>query len=583
MLKYQIKIDYERDKILNEFAMAKLRDNYLLPDERPQDMFARVACAYGFSEGHAQKVYDYISKQWFIPATPVLANGGADRGLPISCFLNEQADSLEAIAGNWNENIWLAAKGGGIGTYYGNIRSIGERVGKVGTTSGVIPFIKVQDSLSLCISQGSQRSGAAAVYLPINHPEIEEFLLMRRPTGGDHRRKAEYLHHGVVISDAFMEAVEQGKEWHLLSPKDGHVVKTVQARELWQQILTVRIETGEPYLLFIDNVNRGLPEVQKKLGLKVKTSNLCSEITLPTGKDHHGKERTGVCCLSSLNLEKYDEWRHDEEFIPAVMLFLDLVLQDFIDRSPDVLHNARYSAIRERSVGLGTMGFHAYLQSKLVPFESAMAKALNKRIFKDIKEKVDEANHMLGEQLGCCADGTDAGLTIRFSNTMAIAPNASTAIIANSTSPGIEPYAANAFTQKTDVGSFTVRNRYLEKLLETKGMNTADTWSRITTNGGSVHSLDFLTQEEKDVFKTAFEINQAWVVEHAADRTPYISQAQSLNVFLPADVDKKTLHKLHFDAWKKGVKSLYYCRSKAVNRAMVVTKYDEGDCLACQG
>src|SRR5215469_1452239 len=377
-------VDRSRDSELTRFGIATLEDRYLLPGEEPQDMFARVAMTYADDSDHAQRLYDYISKLWFMPATPVLSNGGAKRGLPISCFLNECSDSLEGIVNLWNENVWLAARGGGIGSYWGNLRSIGERVGRNGKTSGIVPFIRVQDSLTLAISQGSLRRGSAAVYLPVSHPEIEEFVEMRRPTGGDPNRKALNLHHGILVSDAFMRAVEADEAWPLLSPRDETVVRSISARALWIRVLTARIETGEPYLIFSDHVNRARPEHHKLAGLEVKTSNLCSEITLPTGRDQHGMDRTAVCCLCSLNLENWFEWQNHPTFIEDVMRFLDNVLQDFIDRAPPGMEKAKYSAMRERSVGLGVMGFHSFLQSQNVPWESVIAKVWNKRMFKHI-------------------------------------------------------------------------------------------------------------------------------------------------------------------------------------------------------
>ncbi|MBO6666781.1 ribonucleoside-diphosphate reductase subunit alpha [Parvibaculum sp.] len=563
----RVKVDHGRDALLTEFGKATLRDRYLMPGESYQDMFARVASYYSDDAAHAQRLYDYISKLWFMPATPVLSNGGTQRGLPISCFLNEANDSLEGIVGLWNENVWLAAKGGGIGSYWGNLRSIGETVGGNGKTSGIIPFIRVMDSLTLAISQGSLRRGSAAVYLPIDHPEIEEFMEMRRPTGGDPNRKALNLHHGVLVSDAFMRAVEADEEWDLRSPKDKSVQKTVSARSLWIRLLTSRIETGEPYIIYKDTVNNARPEHHKLAGLEVKTSNLCAEITLPTGKDHLGEERTAVCCLSSLNLETFLEWQDHPTIIEDVMRFLDNVLQDFIDRAPDDMRRAKYAAMRERSVGLGVMGFHSFLQANMIPFEGVMAKVWNKRMFTRIKEGVDAASKVLAEERGACPDAADYGFNERFSNKTAIAPTASISIITGGTSPGIEPIAANSFTHKTLSGSFNVRNRHLTKLLEQKGRNDDDTWSSIVTTGGSVQHLDFLSDEEKDVFKTAFELDQRWVIEHAGDRAPMIDQAQSVNLFLPADVHKRDLHGLHMMAWKHGVKSLYYCRSLSIQRA----------------
>jgi ribonucleoside-diphosphate reductase alpha chain len=568
----QVHVDRSRDALLTDFGRATLSDRYLMPGEGFQDLFARVASYYGDDPAHAQRLYEYMSRFWFMPATPILSNGGTQRGLPISCFLNEASDSLEGIVGLWNENVWLAAKGGGIGSYWGNLRSIGERVGAVGKTSGVIPFIRVMDSLTLAISQGSLRRGSAAVYIPVSHPEIEEFVEIRRPTGGDPNRKALNLHHGILVPDAFMRAVEADEPWALTSPKDGSVVRTVSARNLWIRILTARVETGEPYLVFSDHVNRARPEHHKLAGLEVRTSNLCSEITLPTGRDQHGQERTAVCCLASVNLESWFEWHDHPMFIEDVMRFLDNVLQDFIDRAPPGMDRARYSAMRERSVGLGVMGFHSFLQSQNVPFESVIAKVWNKRMLKHIRAQADAASQVLAEERGPCPDAVEWGIVERFSHKLAIAPTASISIIAGNASPGIEPIAANVFLQKTLSGSFAVRNRHLQKLLAEKGHDKEEVWSSITTNNGSVQHLDFLNEHEKAVFKTAFELDQRWVVEHAADRTPFICQSQSVNVFLPANVHKRDLHQIHMMAWKRGVKSLYYCRSMSIARADAVSE-----------
>ncbi|MDA7807588.1 ribonucleoside-diphosphate reductase subunit alpha [Candidatus Pelagibacter sp.] len=562
-----IKIDRSRDSKLTDFGRATLKDRYLGHNESYQDLFARVASSYADDNLHAQRIYNYISNLWFMPATPVLSNGGTKRGLPISCFLNEASDSLNGILDLWSENVWLAAKGGGIGSYWGNLRSIGEKIGKVGKTSGIIPFIKVMDSLTMAISQGSLRRGSAACYLPIEHPEIEEFIEMRRPTGGDPNRKALNLHHGVLVSDAFMRAVETDGQWALKSPADGTVQQTISARNLWIRLLTARIETGEPYIIYIDTVNRQIPQHHKLANLTVKTSNLCSEITLPTGIDKNGRDRTAVCCLSSLNLEKYDEWKDDNVMINDVMRFLDNVLTDFIERAPEQFDDAKYSAEKERSVGLGVMGFHSYLQQHSIPLESVMSKVWNKKIFKHIQEHVDQASKDLADERGACPDAADYGFNERFSNKTAIAPTASISIICGGASPGVEPVAANSYTHKTLSGSFNVRNRYLVELLEKHGKNNDDVWSGITTNQGSVSHLDFLTDLEKDVFKTAFELDQKWIIELSGDRTPFISQAQSINLFVPADIHKRELHKIHFDAWKKGLKSLYYCRSKSIQRA----------------
>ena len=595
-----IKIDRSRDSNLTEFGKATLSDRYLGANESYQDLFARVASYYADNNLHGQRIYNYISNLWFMPATPVLSNGGTKRGLPISCFLNEAGDSLDGILDLWSENVWLAARGGGIGSYWGNLRSIGEKIGRVGKTSGIIPFIKVMDSLTMAISQGSLRRGSAACYLPIDHPEIEEFIEMRRPTGGDPNRKALNLHHGVLVSDAFMRAVEMDEQWALKSPRDDAIQSTVSARNLWIRLLTARIETGEPYIIFIDTVNRQIPQHHKLAGLNVKTSNLCSEITLPTGVDRDGKDRTAVCCLSSLNIEKYDEWKDDKNFIGDVMRFLDNVLTDFIENAPKQFNDATYSAMKERSVGLGVMGLHSFFQQKNVPLESVMSKVLNKKIFEHIQKKVDESSKELAEERGACPDAEEYGISERFSNKTAIAPTASISIICGGTSPGIEPIAANSYTHKTLSGSFNVKNKYLEKVLEKYNKNNDEIWSSITTNQGSVMHLDFLSKEEKYIFKTAFELDQKWIVELGADRTPYISQAQSINIFLPADVHKKELHQIHFQAWKKGLKSLYYCRSKSIQRAENInngsstdvkmnvykkqelqeTEYDE--CLSCQ-
>ncbi len=596
--RFDVKTDAKRDELLTEFGKETLRDRYLLPGETYQDLFARVAAAYSDDAAHAQRVYDYISKLWFMPATPVLSNGGTGRGLPISCYLNSVDDSLDGIVGTWNENVWLASRGGGIGTYWGRVRGIGEPVGLNGKTSGIIPFVRVMDSLTLAISQGSLRRGSAACYLDISHPEIEEFLEIRKPSG-DFNRKALNLHHGVLVTDEFMQAVREGSEFELKSPKDGSVRGKVDARSLFQKLVETRLATGEPYIIFIDAVNKAMPKHHRDLGLKVTTSNLCSEITLPTGRDHLGADRTAVCCLSSLGLETWDEWNKDKQFIEDVMRFLDNVLSDYIARAPDEMARAKYSAERERSVGLGIMGFHSFLQARNIPFEGAMAKSWNLKIFKHIRAQVDQASMMLAKERGPCPDAADMGVMERFSCKMAIAPTASISIICGGTSACIEPIPANIYTHKTLSGSFSIKNPYLEKMLKEKVKDSPAVWNSILENGGSVQHLDFLTQEEKDVFKTSFEIDQRWLLELAADRTPFIDQAQSLNLFIPADVDKWDLMMLHFRAWELGIKSLYYLRSKSVQRAgfaggveadntpelkeiqlASTTDYDE--CLACQ-
>jgi ribonucleoside-diphosphate reductase alpha chain len=598
IVSYPLEVDHSRDALLTDFGKDTLNDRYLLPGETYQDLFVRVASAYADDQAHAQRIYDYISRLWFMPATPVLSNGGTGRGLPISCFLNSVPDSLNGIVDTWNENVWLASRGGGIGTYWGNVRGIGEPVGLNGKTSGIIPFVRVMDSLTLAISQGSLRRGSAACYLDISHPEIEEFLEIRKPSG-DFNRKALNLHHGVLITDAFMEAVRDGAEWILRSPKDQSERARVDARALFQKLVETRLATGEPYIVFADHVNKNMPKHHRDLGLKVSTSNLCSEITLPTGKDHLGNDRTAVCCLSSLNLETWDQWKDEKGFIEDVMRFLDNVLQDYIDRAEPGMEKAAYSAARERSVGLGVMGFHSFLQARGIAFEGAMAKSWNLRMFKHIKAQADEASMHLANERGPCPDAADMGVMERFSCKMAIAPTASISIICGGTSACIEPIPANIYTHKTLSGSFSVKNPYLEKILIEKSKNSEAVWHSILEMGGSVQHLDFLSQEEKDCYKTSFEIDQRWLLELAGDRAPFIDQAQSLNLFIPADVEKWDLLMLHFRAWELGIKSLYYLRSKSVQRAGFAggveadntiekpqfnlgesTDYDE--CLACQ-
>jgi ribonucleoside-diphosphate reductase alpha chain len=598
--RFAVTTDASRDDLLTEFGKETLRDRYLLPGESYQDLFARVAAAYADDQAHAQRLYDYISRLWFMPATPVLSNGGTGRGLPISCYLNSVDDSLEGIVNTWNENVWLASRGGGIGTYWGSVRGIGEPVGLNGKTSGIIPFVRVMDSLTLAISQGSLRRGSAACYLDISHPEIEEFLEIRKPSG-DFNRKALNLHHGVLLSDEFMEAVRAGEEFNLKSPKDGSIRGSVDARSLFQKLVETRLATGEPYIIFSDTVNKSMPKHHQELGLKVSTSNLCAEITLPTGRDHLGGDRTAVCCLSSLNLETWDEWSTDKAFVEDVMRMLDNVLQDFIDRAPDEMARAKYSAGRERSVGLGVMGFHSFLQSRGLGFESAMAKSWNMKIFRHIRAQADQASMVLATERGACPDAEERGVMERFSCKMAIAPTASISIICGGTSACIEPIPANIYTHKTLSGSFIVKNPHLEKILAAKSKDSTNVWNSILEKGGSVQHLDFLSTEEKDTFKTSFEIDQRWLLELAGDRASYIDQAQSLNLFIPADVEKWDLLMLHFRAWELGIKSLYYLRSKSIQRAgfaggveadntadapkielMAGEQTDYEECLACQ-
>jgi ribonucleoside-diphosphate reductase alpha chain len=598
--RFDVVTDTSRDALLTEFGKETLQDRYLLPGENYQDLFARVASAYADDQPHAQRLYDAMSQLWFMPATPVLSNGGTGRGLPISCYLNSVDDSLEGIVNTWNENVWLASRGGGIGTYWGSVRGIGEPVGLNGKTSGIIPFVRVMDSLTLAISQGSLRRGSAACYLDINHPEIEEFLEIRKPSG-DFNRKALNLHHGVLLTDEFMEAVRRGEEFNLRSPKDGSIRGTLDARSLFQKLVETRLATGEPYIIFSDTVNRAMPKHHRELGLKVSTSNLCAEITLPTGFDHLGNDRTAVCCLSSLNLETWDQWSGEKLFVEDVMRMLDNVLTDFIERAPDEMARAKYSAGRERSVGLGVMGYHSFLQSRGLGFESAMAKSWNMKFFKHIRAQADQASMMLATERGACPDAEERGVMERFSCKMAIAPTASISIICGGTSACIEPIPANIYTHKTLSGSFIVKNPYLEKLLLDKAKDSNNVWNSILEKGGSVQHLDFLTPEEKDTFKTSFEIDQRWLLELAGDRAPHIDQAQSLNLFIPADVEKWDLLMLHFRAWELGIKSLYYLRSKSIQRAgfaggveadntadapimelMAAEQTDYEECLACQ-
>jgi ribonucleoside-diphosphate reductase alpha chain len=586
-------LDHSRDILLTAFGKATLTDRYLMPGESFQDMFARVSCAYADDVAHAQRLYDAMSQLWFMPATPILSNGGTKRGLPISCFLNDVSDSLDGIVGVWNENVALASNGGGIGTYWGKVRSIGEKV-KTGQTSGIIPFIHVMDGLTLAISQGSLRRGSAAVYLDIFHPEIEEFLEIRKASG-DFNRKGLNLHHGINITDEFMQCVKDGKMFGLKSPKSGEVLREVNARQLWQRILETRLQTGEPYILNIDAVNRALPKHQRELGLKVNTSNLCSEITLPTGIDHTGTDRTAVCCLSSLNIETWDQWSEEEGVVEDVLRMLDNVLTSFIETAPDGMERAKYSALRERSVGLGVMGFHSFLQSKSIPMESAMAKSWNLRIFKKIRREADAASYILAEERGACPDAAERGMKARFSHKIAIAPTASISIICGGTSACVEPIPANVYTHKTLSGAFSVRNPYLQALLAAKGIDSPAIWQSIVEHEGSVAHLEDLDEDEKSVFRTGFEIDQRWLIELAADRTPFICQSQSLNLFLPADINKWDLHMLHWTAWERGIKSLYYCRSKSISRAgfagqlektaskvVAETRTDYEECLACQ-
>jgi ribonucleoside-diphosphate reductase alpha chain len=582
-------IDYDRDELLTDFGKTTLKDRYLLPEETsPQDGFMRAAKAFSDNDEMAERIYNYASKLWFMYSTPILSNGGTNRGMPISCFLNYVGDSREGLTGHYTENAWLASIGGGIGGYWGHVRSDGVSTSGGSASSGSIPFLHVVDSEILAFSQGKTRRGSYAAYMDMSHPEIIEFLEMRKPSGGDIHRKCLNLHHAINISDEFMQLIEKciaeptyDDSWNLIDPHTKKVIRTVSARELWQKLLETRVATGEPYVSFIDTINDALPETQKKLGLRVHHSNLCTEITLPTNEN-----RTAVCCLSSVNLEKYEEWKNDPLFVPDLVRFLDNALSHFIENAPESVFRAKFSAASERSIGLGAMGFHAYLQSKGIPFESALAKAMNLKIFKKIKQEAVEESQRLAIKRGEAPDMEGTGM--RNAHLLAIAPNASSSIICGTTSPSIEPYRANAYVQKTMSGSFLVKNKYLEKLLDKKGMNTDAVWQSIVAQRGSVLHLDELSDYEKDTFKTSIEINQQWVIEHAADRQQYVCQGQSVNVFVPADVNIKELHDIHMLAWKRKIKTLYYCRSEAIKRAELVSKkvertiIPEADCLACE-
>ena len=586
-----IKIDYSRDKLFDEFSIRTLEDRYMVADETsPQQAFARAAKVFSDDDDHAQRLYDYVSNHWFMFATPLLSNGGTERGLPISCFLNYVDDSREGITEHYTENAYLSSFGGGIGGTWSDIRAAGTKTSKGSESTGVIPFMKVVDAEMLAFSQGITRRGSYASYLHMSHPEIEEFLDIRKPTGGDTNRKCLNLHHGVVIPDKFMEIIHMATKtegfddsWELIDPHSGEVKKVVSARTLWVKLLQNRMETGEPYLMFEDAVQADLPDFQKRKGLRVNHSNLCSEITLATNE-----ERTAVCCLSSVNLEYYDEWKKVPAFIPDLVRMLDNVLTYFIEKAPDSLERAKYSAFRERSIGLGAMGFHAYLQKNKVPFEGMFASGLNEEMFSHIKSHAQKETLKLAVERGACPD--DDTCTVRNAHLLAIAPNASSSILCGNTSPSIEPFRANAYTQKTKSGSHLHKNKFLEDVLEKLGRNDDNTWKGIVSNKGSVQHLDFLSDELKEIFKTAVEINQSWVVEHAAVRQQYVCQSQSVNLFFPPDVNKGDLHNIHMLAWAKNMKTLYYLRSEAISRADNVSNqikreiiFEQEDCLSCEG
>ncbi len=591
-----LQIDESRDELFDKLGVQRLQESYMRDEETtPQERFAYVSKAFATDDEHAQRLYEYSSKHWLSYSTPILSYGRSKRGMPISCFLNYIEDTADGLVQNFSETAWLSMLGGGVGIGFG-IRSADDK------STGVMPHLKTYDASSLAYRQGKTRRGSYAAYLDISHPDILLFLEMRKPTGDQNMRTLN-LHHGINISDRFMEIVERCMQdpdaddgWNLCDPHSGAVRETVSAKALWQKILELRMETGEPYIHYIDTSNRNLPEFQKELGLKIHQSNLCSEIILPTNE-----ERTAVCCLSSVNLENYDAWSRDPMFLKDVAEMLDNVLQYFIDNAPDTVARAKFSATRERSIGIGALGFHAYLQKKNIAWEGAVAKGTNMRMFRLIRSKLDEANIQLGKERGEAPDAKGTGK--RFSHVMAIAPNASSSIIMGNTSPSIEPFRANAYRQDTLSGAHLNKNKYLDQLImakceENTKLDYDEIWSSIIANDGSAQHLSFLSDEEKDVFKTSMEIDQRWLIEHAADRQNFIDQAQSLNLFFRPDVNIKYLHAIHYLAWKQGLKTLYYCRSEKLGKADKVSKrierevikeidmqalIDDETCIACEG
>lgn len=586
-------IDYNRDNLFDSLGMTRLKESYMKDGEvSPQERFWLVSKTFSTNEDHARRLYDYSSKHWLSYSTPILSFGRGKRGLPISCFLSYLEDSSEGLVDTLSEVNWLSMLGGGIGIHL-RIRGQDEK------SAGIMPHLRVYDAASLAYKQGNTRRGSYAGFLDISHPDIIQFMEMRKPTG-DQNLKAMNLHHGVNVSDKFMEIIKQcmldpdhDDSWELISPNNGQVVEIVSAKELWQRLLDLRMQTGEPYIVFADTANKSLPSWLKDQGLKINGSNLCTEIFLPTSK-----ERTAVCCLSSLNLEYYDEWSTDPLFIQDVVEMLDNVLQYFIDNAPPTIQKAIYSALRERSIGIGALGLHAYLQKKGIPFEGVMAKINNRQIFKHIHDKSLQADAYLCSLRGPCPDAQEAGVQRRFSHLTAIAPNASSSLIMGNTSPSIEPYRANLYRQDTLSGAHIHKNKFLMKALEELGMNTDDVWASIASHDGSVQHLD-LPELTKAVFKTAMEIDQQWVIELAADRQEFLDQGQSVNLFFPADVSVKYLHAIHYSAWAKSLKSLYYCRSDKIRKADKLgnsierKKLDEEvdlkaltdgtECLACEG
>jgi len=589
-----IKIDLEKDKLFDELGIKRLQESYMRDDETsPQQRFAYVSSSFGSNTEHSQRLYDYASNHWLSYSTPILSYGRSKRGMPISCFLNYIEDTAEGLVDNLSETNWLSMLGGGVGIGFG-IRSADDK------STGVMPHLKIYDASSLAYRQGRTRRGSYAAYLDISHPDIISFLEMRKPTG-DPNVRCLNLHHGINITDDFMQLIENcmlnpeaDDSWNLVDPKSKEIRETVSAKHLWQQILELRMHTGEPYIHYIDTSNRMLPQFLKDKGLKVHQSNLCSEIILPTNE-----ERTAVCCLSSLNLEYYDEWKNEPLFLRDVAEMLDNVLEYFITNAPDTISRAIYSASRERSIGIGALGLHAYLQKNNIAFEGVMAKVSNNQIFKHIREKLDEANQILGKERGEAPDAVGTGQ--RFSHLMAIAPNASSSIIMGNTSPSVEPYRANAYRQDTLSGAFLNKNRWLDRIIKSLTQTEEeynDVWSSIIANDGSVQHLNILDENQKAVFKTSMEIDQRWVIELAADRQQYIDQAQSLNLFFRPDAHIKYIHAIHFMAWKKGLKTLYYCRSEKIGKADKVSKKIErqvikeldmiqvaqgNDCIACEG
>ncbi len=591
-----IQIDESRDELFDKLGVQRLKESYMREDETtPQERFAFVSKSFASNPKHAQRLYEYSSKHWLSYSTPILSYGRSKRGMPISCFLNYIEDTAEGLVQNFSETAWLSMLGGGVGIGFG-IRAADDK------STGVMPHLKTYDASSLAYRQGKTRRGSYAAYLDISHPDIMMFLEMRKPTG-DQNMRALNLHHGINISDRFMEVIERCMQdptaddgWNLLDPHSGAIRETVSAKALWQKILELRMETGEPYIHYIDTSNRLMPEFQKELGLKIHQSNLCSEIILPTNE-----ERTAVCCLSSVNLEHYDAWSKDQMFLKDMAEMLDNVLQYFIDNAPDSVSRAKYSATRERSIGIGALGFHAYLQKKGIAWESAVAKGANMRMFRLIRSKLDEANIQLGKERGESPDAKGTGK--RFSHVMAIAPNASSSIIMGNTSPSIEPFRANAYRQDTISGSFLNKNKYLDALIKgkiekNKKLDYDEIWSSIIANDGSVQHLDCLEESEKYIYKTSMEIDQRWLIEHAADRQAFIDQAQSLNLFFRPDVNIKYLHAIHYLAWKQGLKTLYYCRSEKLGKADKVSKrierqvineldmnalVNDEECIACEG